>query len=75
MHVLPDYLNDDTLHNDCINGVSFNPFSSKTIATCSGQRHHNLDLSAWQNSSDESSDSEENYGCESSLKLWNFEID
>ena len=76
MSILPEYLSDDTLHKDCINGATFNPYSSKIIATSSGQRHHNLDLTAWNYSSDESSDADdENDQCDSSLKLWKFEID
>ena len=75
MSVLPEYSSDDTIHTDCINGATFNPYSSKTIATSSGQRHHNLDLTAWNHSSDVSSDEDdENYQSDSSLKLWKFEI-
>ena len=72
--ILPERICDDTLHNDCINGVSFNPHSSKSLATCSGQRHHYLNLSKWSGSSDEASDEETCPG-DSSLKVWNIEIE
>ena len=32
MGVLPEYLSDDTMHKDCINGATFNPYSSKTMS-------------------------------------------
>ena len=75
MGVLPELLSDATLHNDCINSASFHPHSSKTFATSSGQRHHKIDLTTWNCSSDEASDSEEDCIIESSIKVWNFDID
>ena len=73
--VLPELFSDATLHNDCINSASFHPHSSKTFATSSGQRHHKIDLTKWNCSSDEASDSEEDCIIESSIKVWNFDID
>merc|ERR1712223_270867 len=72
---LKSALSDSTLHNDCINSASFHPHSSKTFATSSGQRHHKIDITTWNCSSDEASDSEEDCIIESSIKVWNFDID
>ena len=72
--ILPELLCDDTLHDDCINGVSFHPSLSGILATCSGQRHHKLNLSTWNCSSDEESDNETDYPGESSLKVWDLGI-
>ena len=72
--ILPEVWCDDTLHDDCINGVSFHPSLSGILATCSGQRHHKLNLSAWNCSSDEESGNEENYSEESSLKVWDLDL-
>jgi len=72
--ILPEVFYDDTLHDDCINGVNFHPNHSEILATCSGQRHHKLDLSTWNCSSDEESGNEQSYNEDSSLKVWNFGI-
>ena len=73
-NLLPEILKDDSLHNDCINGVSFHPFNSEIIATCSGQRHQNLNLSSWDGSADEDSENEDKCRKDISLKVWNLGI-
>ena len=74
MTILSELFSDDTLHGDCVNGVSFHPNRSEILATCSGQRHHKLNLSTWDCSSDEENGFEQGYREESSLKVWNLGI-
>lgn len=71
-NVLQECLKDGGLHTDCINGVSFHPYISEVVATCSGQRHHHLNLSSWGYSTDD--ENEQIYRKENSLKVWNLGI-
>ena len=76
--VLPYLLSEETLHDDCINGVSFHPQEVGYVATSSGQRHYALNLSAWKDSDDSSGEDDEESGhtfhADNSLKIWNFSV-
>ena len=69
-NILPPIFNADTWHSDCINGVNFHPKCSEIVATCSGQRHHYLNPSSWEISSDEENEKQQSLFIDNSLKLW-----